>query len=338
MNAVFEITSLDLRPLQEGGSGGSVALVVTERDLSLADVIEADRSGFHELVRDRHAVLFRGFRGMDAASLGRVVQAWGGKTLDYRSGVSPRKKVEADVYTSTELSHELRLPLHNELSYAARWPRTIFFTCLEPAVEGGETPIADVRSVYRSVDEEICSDFEDRGVVYLQNYGTEESYVNVSWQQAFDTGDRDTVEEFCRDAGIELEWLSDGGLRTRKWTPATRVHPVTSESLWFNQAHLFHSSSLDARVRRGMLARLGPEGLPRNAMYGDGGLVSSEVMMQIHRAFDANTLLFDWQRDDVLVLDNMIYAHGRMPFSGSRRVLVAMSDPIGEQQLGTATR
>ena len=35
--------------------------------------------------------------------------------------------------------------------------------------------------------------------------------------------------------------------------------------------------------------------------------------------------LFRWQAGDLLVLDNVLAAHARMPFSGARRVLLAMT-------------
>jgi len=34
----------------------------------------------------------------------------------------------------------------------------------------------------------------------------------------------------------------------------------------------------------------------------------------------------DWRTGDVLLVDNVLLAHGRRPFTGDRRVLVAMSD------------
>jgi alpha-ketoglutarate-dependent taurine dioxygenase len=38
---------------------------------------------------------------------------------------------------------------------------------------------------------------------------------------------------------------------------------------------------------------------------------------------------FAWQDDDVLMLDNMLTAHGRAPFQGPRKVVVAMAEPHG---------
>ena len=52
----------------------------------------------------------------------------------------------------------------------------------------------------------------------------------------------------------------------------------------------------------------------------------------------AETVTFSWQRGDVLVLDHMLTAHGRRPFTGARRVLVAMGnsylDAVGRAPAG----
>jgi alpha-ketoglutarate-dependent taurine dioxygenase len=45
----------------------------------------------------------------------------------------------------------------------------------------------------------------------------------------------------------------------------------------------------------------------------------------IHRAIDSATVRFRWQQGDFLLLDNFTVTHGRMPFRGNRRILVAMS-------------
>jgi len=54
------------------------------------------------------------------------------------------------------------------------------------------------------------------------------------------------------------------------------------------------------------------------------------VIDEIRKAYDSETVKFDWQRGDLLLVDNMLVAHGREPFTGDRRVLVAMAEPFKE--------
>ncbi|MEO1181615.1 MAG: TauD/TfdA family dioxygenase, partial [Cyanobacteria bacterium J06636_28] len=37
------------------------------------------------------------------------------------------------------------------------------------------------------------------------------------------------------------------------------------------------------------------------------------------------TVMFSWEKNDVLFLDNLLVAHGRKPFSGKRELLVGMA-------------
>jgi alpha-ketoglutarate-dependent taurine dioxygenase len=37
---------------------------------------------------------------------------------------------------------------------------------------------------------------------------------------------------------------------------------------------------------------------------------------------------FEWRAGDVLLLDNMLVAHGRRPYSGPRKILTALAEPF----------
>lgn len=41
--------------------------------------------------------------------------------------------------------------------------------------------------------------------------------------------------------------------------------------------------------------------------------------------FHASTHTFAWRRGDVMVVDHVLSTHGREPFTGERRILVAMA-------------
>ena len=268
------------------------------------------------------AVLFRGFDVQSRASFERTVTAVTPKLRRYDYASTPRTHEGGGIYTSTEYPSDQTIPLHNEMSYSRAWPMVLWFVCLEPAREGGATPLADAHDVYTRIDPAIRRRFESHNVLYVRNYGTG---LDLSWEAAFGTHDRTRVEAYCREQGMAFEWKSEGVLKTWQVCQGVATHPVNGLSLWFNQAHLFHISALEANTRAALLEVMAEDDLPRNAYYGDGGVLENSVMEEVRAAYTAAQVHFDWHRGDLLLVDNMQVAHGREPFRGSRRVLVAMS-------------
>lgn len=277
----------------------------------------------------RGAVLFRGFPVGTAADFEQFARAITPALVDYEFGSTPRSRIQGRIYTSTEYPAHQRIPMHNEQSYTTEWPLKIWFACIQPSVEGGATPLADSRAVYRRIPPRIREQFEARKVMYVRNYG---GGLDLPWQKVFGTEERGEVERFCRAAGIAYEWKADGELRTRQICQAIAAHPRTGDTVWFNQAHLFHVSSLPPKTRDGLLAVLPLAELPRNAYFGDGADIDSGALDEIRDAYAQVTGEFAWRAGDVVLADNMLVAHGRAPYRGPRTILVAMAEPHGERQ------
>ena len=56
---------------------------------------------------------------------------------------------------------------------------------------------------------------------------------------------------------------------------------------------------------------------------------SPEALAAIRAAYEQEMVSFPWAEGDVLMLDNMLVAHGRRPYAGPRKVLVGMAEPWG---------
>ena len=307
-------------------AGGRLPLVIQSNsaEVDLAAWATRHRETIEAELLKHGAILFRDFAVNALGDFEKFTRAISRELVEYGERSSPRTRLGRGVYTSTDHPPDQHILLHNEQSYTLNWPMKIWFFCRQPAPQGGRTPIADSREIYRRLDRALVRRFEEKSVMYVRNYG---DGLGLPWQEVFQTTERAEVEEHCRRAAIEFEWKDGDRLRTRQVRPAVRTHPKTGELVWFNHALFFHVSSLDTAARAA-LASLAEEELPFNTLYGDATPIDPAVMEEIHEAYRQATVSFAWQAGDILMLDNMLVAHGREPFSGPRKVVVSMADPF----------
>ena len=268
-------------------------------------------------------ILFRNFQVKDYLEFEQFIKTVTGELLEYVDRSSPRSAIQGKIYTSTDYPADQSIFLHSENSYAASWPLKIFFHCVTPAQQGGETPIADTRRLLQQINPKISDRFIEKGVMYVRNFG---DGFGLPWQTVFQTTNPAEVEKFCRSNNIEFEWKQGNRLRTRTHRQAVAIHPNTNETVWFNHAAFFHVTTLDAKIRTALLAEFSEEDLPHNTYYGDGSPIELEVLNAIRTIYQQETVIFPWQTGDILMLDNMLTAHGRQPFIGTRKVVVGMSE------------
>src|SRR5579875_119391 len=274
-----------------------------------------------ELLASEKALVFRGFQ-VSGETLEAVLELLLPNRLAYVHGNSPRSKVGRNVYTSTEYPPEFTISMHNELSYAARWPARLLFFCERAPSSGGATPVADGAAWLESLDPEVRAAFAG-GVRYTQNlhdgYG-----LGKSWQDTFETDDRAAVEAYLAGAGATWQWTA-AGLRVQQVRPATITSPATGAEVWFNQADQWHPAMLgdEGAALAGIMAE---DEMPQSVTFADGGPIPADYVAQVRDRGLAVAVDVDWHAGDLLLIDNVLVAHGRRPFSGPRRVLVAMSD------------
>ncbi|UUV31494.1 TauD/TfdA family dioxygenase [Amycolatopsis roodepoortensis] len=283
------------------------------------DWVRAHREVLQDRLREHGAILLRGMPA-DLTVFNQITEEIGGSLLTYTERSTPRSAVSGNIYTSTEYPPAESIPMHNENSYSAHWPARLFFLCDTAAETGGATPIADSRAMYRLLPEDLRERFAG-GVTYTRAF---REGLGLTWQEAFQTDDRQVVEDYCAANGQTFEW-TDEGLRTRHVRPSFAEEPHTGAMVWFNQANLFHVSSLGEEVSEALLELYPVEDLPRNAFFADGSPIPQADLDAIKAAYDEVSYAFPWQPGDIMVINNMLMAHGREPFTGKRRTLVAMT-------------
>jgi alpha-ketoglutarate-dependent taurine dioxygenase len=294
----------------------------------LADFWSAHSAQIDAVLLEHGAILFKGFH-IDTAEkfngfMGGLPLALG----NYVDGNSPRTKLSSTVYTSTEYPAELPISLHNELSYSDVWPARLYFCCVVAAITGGSTTIADSRQILADLPRDIVEEYERKGVMYVRNLqGGDGLGVGKSWQQTFETTSRADVEAHCGVRNIKYEWLPNDALRLIQIRPGLAQHPQSGAKVWFNQADQFHPSTNPPEVYEALLELYedSPFDMPQYSCFGDGTPIPDDMLAQVRAVMVRREIAFPWEVGDLMVVDNMLSAHGRSPYSGARKVLVSMS-------------
>jgi hypothetical protein len=295
----------------------------------------AHQGDFDALLAEAGALVFRGFPIEDGARFGEAIDHYDSPPFGYAGGSSPRRALAGRVYESTYTPPGQIIMLHQEMAYLPRWPSKIAFYCRIPPVSGGETFLADMRRVTAALRPDVVAAVEAKGVRYRRNFrdqaaSTGDAWLDAihrSWQAAFSTDDRDAAMAQCRTVGLAGEWLPDDSLDTVWPAPGMITHPRTGDRLWFN--HFATKTICPESVGAERFAlydgHYGANGArPYDTSYGDGSAIPGDHIEELYRVLREQRVGFAWSHGDLLLVDNLITAHGRNSYAGLRDVQVAL--------------
>ncbi len=268
-------------------------------------------------------------------------------------GTSPRVMISKCLFTASELPGHYPIPQHCEMSFIKNPPRYLFFWCRRaPKKDSGETPTTDMRAVARDLPKHISNTFKERGLKVIRNYaasdGPKDAFQLKPWDEIFKTRDKKQVEAICIEQGFEPSWGEHNRLRLTSYQDAFRKHPETAEEVWFNHAQVFHRDGPQieydhimrfrpslktigtALLLRMMTAwkkaQVAPEQLAMHMTFRDGGEIPSSYIQHVSDAIWKNQRIVPWQQNDLLVIDNQIASHGRLPYNSPRSIAVAWAN------------
>lgn len=311
-------------------TGGVAAPVTRDRAAELFRIVDAEGA---LLIRDT------GLR--TAQEFAEFLRAIDFRARPYIGGVGPRTEYAPGVYTATDLLHDISLPLHQEMTYLDDAPDYVVFFCQEPTLHGQKTNlIGDMRKLtqqlpagfkerYRGKRARLCLTLPTAG------RSTGVYQAKESWQATFGTDDHGEAQAIGRRRGWELAWNEEDNL-TIMQEPARffRFHPIHGE-LWCSQAHFVQPEArrLTAQRdgRRGDVERWeramasAPESLDRMIMEDGTPIPRDDCRIWFELAASLETA-YSLGRGEVIILDNMVTAHGRTKFTGPRQIFVALGD------------
>ena len=241
--------------------------------------------------------------------------------MPYVGGAAPRSAVTSRVLTSNESPPSEPIPFHHEMAQVPKPPAYIFFYCDLPPQEGGATAIAhSVHSyeLFHAIDPAFAQKIEKTGVCYVRIMPDQDdvtSAIGRSWRSTFQTNDKMEAEQKMKEAGMTWEWLSNGDLKTRTDAlPAIRIEERTQQKTFFNSMVAAYTGWIDSR-----------NDPKQSVLCGDGSSVDGSVLELTASRMKADSVAIQWQKGDVLCIDNHLVLHAREPFSGERRILATIS-------------
>jgi len=302
--------------------------------------LQANKSVLEERLTRDGAILLRGLpirNRNDFYSLLDLFVEPHEQLLDYVAGISPREKVDKKIYTSTSAPSFVNILLHQEMSYVKNFPSKVCFYCDEASERGGETPLADARQILEEIPDHIVKEFEEKEILYRRTMSGRSSLLTffgraipsinaATWNHAFETESKEDVEAACDLLSQSYTWNTDGSLTTEAKVSATQTHPKTAEPVWFNTVHVFVHEKYMFGKFLGPLVRVFRKLTGENfeVFFGDGNVIPPALKKQVLEIVDKNTWTFQWQKGDVLIIDNYLCMHGRKPFTGRRKIYAGL--------------
>src|SRR4029079_19760693 len=165
------------------------------RGINLIQWARSNRRCIDSVLFRHGSFLCRGFGLAEVSEFEQLIEAVSGPLLNYSNRSTPRTLVSGRIYSSTEYPAHQSIPLHNENSYSRSWPMKLWFFSMQVAKQGGATPIADSRKIFKAIPQEICDSFVRKGLMYVRNYGIG---LDLPWQGVFQTARKDAVGDVRR--------------------------------------------------------------------------------------------------------------------------------------------
>lgn len=304
----------------------------TVSDVNLAEWVATQKDVLRAELLKHGAILFRGF---DIQSVAEFSEICGNlaESLFGEYGDLPVEDKSEKVYKSTPYPADKPILFHNESSHMAQWPRFQFFHCVQNSLTGGETPLVDCRTLYEALPAEYKAILSEKGLMYLRNF---KEGLDVPWQHFFQTESRDDVARKCQEAGFEHTWTGPNSLQVKQYAPAIIQHPVSKCMSFFNQIELHHVAFLDEDVRASLAKVFEEADFPRNVYFGDGSPIPDEMIRFIAQLYEQYSVALPWEKGDIIALENMLVAHARLPYTGARKIVVAMGDMVRQAEVTPA--
>jgi len=288
----------DPMPLPGNGTGTAIEETILPVVTNLKSISDYSLDMAREVFHRKGIMLFRGIETSvdDFYQLARTFSVH--LLVDpgnERTGGSRYSEIQSVTVGSDAIG------FHREYGPQILAPDLIMFYCERPPLERGQTTLADGIAVWDRLSDETKALLGKRKIKYYNRYPISEclDYLGIPYRSGWETELRDTLAMFGE---FELKFLHDAIELTHT------EHPV----VWHDacQRPCFVSSFLPG-VYNALVCT-----------FDNGDPLPEQLISEISSAMESCAVEVDWQENDVVVIDNARWFHGRRPFHGNERKIL----------------
>jgi alpha-ketoglutarate-dependent taurine dioxygenase len=267
-------------------SGTPYALIMPEKPGE--SMLSIDESTVKDKYKQHGAILFRGF-DFD-------IDIFGSLTKKFCASAAFNRSEDREVLNEKSRIQTVNLgvkefPLHPELSREPWKPDVCFFASLKDRAEGGETVICDGVEIVRRMSPEIHQALESRRLLYQQPMRRDEMQL---WLNTDDPSDEE-LQNPPAHCPFSFNVSSNKAIIRQFSRPALHT-PMFTDELAFGNFLFFAWFGLGVR---------------NFPTFEDGSTVPVSLLEQIKAIADEITCPIAWQRNDLVMIDNTRFMHGR---------------------------
>jgi alpha-ketoglutarate-dependent taurine dioxygenase len=265
------------------------------KNTSNASIDSISSDSAYKLLEEYGIVLFRNFN-IETEDFIRTTDRLMGKILSH--GANTREAITADRTVVEVVKGNLGMCLHKELGYTPWGPELLWFHCLTPAKENGQTTICDGVELARSLSSSTRNLFEKNKIKYSHHWPPE------TWQG------------FLRTQNY-LEAINKIGQYTQ-----VDLEKSSHDKIFFNyEISAFEQTIQGPAFLNSILNMVDSKHLNICTLsFANGELIDDEIIDEIREKGEALSEKIEWKSGDLAMIDNRRMLHGRKSFSGERKI------------------
>lgn len=259
-----------------------------------SSILELSKESIVNLFRDRGVLLFRGFEA-NVEIFTKFSNELSTNFMDYTGGVFKRKVINNNSTLLSVNDFKDEVKLHGEMYYQKNIPLMLWFFCANPASQDGATIVCDGQLFFDELSDLLKDLFSQKKLKYRGHLERD------AWIKRYKTDELDVVEQICKSNNTHLQINEDESIDVYYICPA--IHPSRT-----GKSMIFINSLLPAMALASDVVS-----------FDDGTDIDEEIICELNQIAEKITLEVNWQKGDILMVDNTRIMHGRRAFVDEKR-------------------